>query len=205
MHEYHRRSMEEDHVRRKQAMEEQKRAALEELASREQLRAREREEKEREKEEYNKKVMIRSQIETQKDSVYKQYYSHFMENQEKLQSIYKNKAAVSEREREVQRNDFERKEIESFQQRVNKEQEERAVRMTQERDMLRSFLQNQIEEKNRKKSREKEDELSYQAQVSRFQVNSMEAEQLERARRKEEQRRYDEELKLQTRMKSYST
>lgn len=119
------------------------------------MRAREREEKEREKEEYNKKVMIRSQIETQKDSVYKQYYNHFMENQEKLQNIYKNKAAVSEREREIQRNDFERKEIETFQQRVNKEQEERAIRMTEERDMLRSFLQNQIEEKNRKKSREK--------------------------------------------------
>jgi hypothetical protein len=50
--------------------------------------------------------MIRSQIETQKDSVYKQYYNHFMENQEKLQNIYKNKAAVSERERELQRNDF---------------------------------------------------------------------------------------------------
>lgn len=67
---------------------------------------------------------------------------------------------------------------------MNKEQEERAIRMTEERDMLRSFLQNQIEEKNRKKSREKEEELNYQAQVSRFQVNSMEAEQLERARRK---------------------
>lgn len=70
--------------------------------------------------------------------------------------------------------------------------------------MLRSFLQNQIEEKNRKKSREKEEELQYQAQVSRFQVNTMEAEQMERARRKEEQRRYDEDLKLQTRFKSYS-
>jgi hypothetical protein len=43
-----------------------------------------------------------------------------MENQEKLQSIYKNKAAVSERERELQRNDFERKEIETYQKRVNK-------------------------------------------------------------------------------------
>jgi hypothetical protein len=41
--------------------------------------------------------MIRSQIETQKDSVYKQYYNHFMENQDKLHNIYKNKAAVSER------------------------------------------------------------------------------------------------------------
>lgn len=87
--------MEEDHLRRKQVMEEQKRAALEELAMREQMRAKERDEKERDKEEYNKKLMIRSQIETQKDSVYKQYYNHFLENQEKLQSIYKNKAAVS--------------------------------------------------------------------------------------------------------------
>jgi deoxyribodipyrimidine photolyase len=137
--------MEDEHLRRKQIMEEQKKAALEELAAREQMRAREREEKEREKDEYNKKVMIRSQIETQKDSVYKQYYNHFMENQDKLQNIYKNKAAVSDRDREIQRNDFERKEIESFQQRVNKEQEERAIRMTEERDMLRSFLQNQIE------------------------------------------------------------
>jgi hypothetical protein len=112
--------MEDEHLRRKQIMEEQKKAALEELAAREQMRAREREEKEREKDEYNKKVMIRSQIETQKDSVYKQYYNHFMENQDKLQNIYKNKAAVSDRDREIQRNDFERKEIESFQQRVNK-------------------------------------------------------------------------------------
>lgn len=53
--------------------------------------------------------MIRSQIETQKDSVYKQYYNHFLENQEKLQSIYKNKAAISDRERETQRAEFERK------------------------------------------------------------------------------------------------
>lgn len=74
--------------------------------------------------------MIRSQIETQKDSVYKQYYNHFMENQEKLQNIYKNKAALSDRDREAQRSDFERKEIEAYQQRVAKEQEERAIRMT---------------------------------------------------------------------------
>ncbi len=78
------------------------------------------------------------------------------------------------------------------------------IRMNEERDMLRSFLQNQIEEKNRKKSRDKEEELNYHAQVSRFQVNSMEAEQLERIKRKEEQRRYDEDLKYQSRMKSYS-
>jgi hypothetical protein len=41
MHEYHRRAMEEDHLRKKQVMEEQKKAALEELALREQMRARE--------------------------------------------------------------------------------------------------------------------------------------------------------------------
>jgi hypothetical protein len=99
MHEYHRRALEEDQLRRKQQVEEQRRAALEVLAQREQLRQREREEKEREKEEYNKKVLIRNQIETQKDSVYKQYYNHFMENQDKLQNIYKNKAGVSDKER----------------------------------------------------------------------------------------------------------
>lgn len=43
MHEYHRRAMEEEHMRKKQVMEEQKRIALEELAMKEQIKARERE------------------------------------------------------------------------------------------------------------------------------------------------------------------
>lgn len=107
-----------------------------------------------------------------------------MENQDTLQNIYRNKAAVSEREREVRRSEFERKEIEEFQQRVAREQEERVQRMSEERDMLRSFLQNQIEEKHRRKSREREEELNYQAQVSRYQMNAAEAEQMERARRR---------------------
>lgn len=47
MHEYHRRATEEEYTRKKQVMEEQKRAALEELAMKEQLKGREREEKER--------------------------------------------------------------------------------------------------------------------------------------------------------------
>lgn len=44
--------------------------------------------------------MIRNQIETQKDSVYKQYYNQFMENQNTLHSIYQNRAAISDRERQ---------------------------------------------------------------------------------------------------------
>lgn len=204
MHEYHRRSMEEEQVRRKQQVEEQRRAAQEELAMREQVRAREREEREREKEEYNRKVTIRNQVENQKDSVYKQYYNHFMQNQDQLQNIYKNKAAVSDRQREAHRSEVEQKEIEEYQQRVARDQEERVHRINQERDMLRSFLQTQIEEKQRKKSREKEEELGYQQQVARYQVNAMEMEQMERARRKEDQRRYDEELKVQTQIRGKS-
>lgn len=33
---------------------------------------------------------------TQKDHVYKQYYNHFMEEQDKLQAIYRNKAMEAE-------------------------------------------------------------------------------------------------------------
>lgn len=88
--------------------------------------------------------------------MYKQYYNHFMDNQERLQNIYKSKAAVSDREKEQQRIEFERKEMEDFQQRVSKEQAEKVAKMREERDMLRSFLQNQIEEKHRRKSRERE-------------------------------------------------
>lgn len=40
---------------------------------------------------------MRSQIETQKDTVYKQYYQQFMVNQDTLQNIYKNKAGVADR------------------------------------------------------------------------------------------------------------
>jgi hypothetical protein len=47
MHEYHRRAMEEEYLKKKQAMEEQKRIAQEEVALKEQMKAREREEKER--------------------------------------------------------------------------------------------------------------------------------------------------------------
>ena len=53
--------------------------------------------------------MIRNQVETQKDSVYKQYYNQFMENQDTLHNIYKNKAAVVDREREQHRNDFQKR------------------------------------------------------------------------------------------------
>lgn len=92
-----------------------------------------------------------------------------------------------------------------FQERVARDQEERVRRMTEERDMLRSFLQGQIEEKNRKKSREKEEELNYQSQVARYQVSAEQAEFMERNKKKEEQKRYDEELKMQSRSKAWST
>mgnify|MGYP000126728075 CR=1 FL=1 len=109
MHEFNRQSMEEDYVRKRQQLEEQKRIAQDELAMREEMRRREKEEKEREKEEYNKKVLLRNQIETQKDSVYKQYYNQFKDNQDTLHNIYKNKAALSDRDREQHRNEFQRK------------------------------------------------------------------------------------------------
>lgn len=128
--------------------------------------------------------MLRNQLETQKDSVYKQYYNQFMENQNTLHNIYRNKAAISDREKEQHRAEFQRKEMEEFQQRVAREQEDRAHKMVHEKDMLRSFLQSQIEEKTRRKSREREEELNYQSQVSRYQINAAEAEQIERARRK---------------------
>ena len=48
-------------------------------------------------------------METQKDSVYKQYYNQFMENQDTLHNIYNSKAAVTDREREQHRNDFQKK------------------------------------------------------------------------------------------------
>lgn len=96
-------------------------------------------------------------METQKDSVYKQYYSQFMDNQDTLQNIYRNRAAVSEHQRQKERQNFEEKEIQQFQQRVARDQEERVRRMTEEKDMLRSFLQGQIQENNRRKSKERED------------------------------------------------
>ena len=81
-----------DHQRKKQFIEEQKRQAQEELRQREYKRKLERQQKEQEKIDYNNKVQRRNQLETQKDQVYRQYYDHFNSEQEKLQSIYKNRA-----------------------------------------------------------------------------------------------------------------
>ena len=96
--------------------------------------------------------MIRNQVETQKDSVYKQYYSQFMDNQDTLHSIYRNKAAVSDRNRQQHLSDVEKKEIEQFQQKAARQDEERVYRASQDRDMLKSYLQSQMNEKDRKKS-----------------------------------------------------
>lgn len=45
-----------------------------------------------------------------------------MDNQDTLQGIYRNKAAVSERDRQYQREQFEQKEIQQFQDKVAKDQ-----------------------------------------------------------------------------------
>jgi hypothetical protein len=62
MHDYNRKALEEEQIRRKMLVEDQKRAALEELTLREQAKLKERELKEKEKEEYNKKLQLRSQL-----------------------------------------------------------------------------------------------------------------------------------------------
>jgi len=62
LHDYNRKALEEEQIRRKMAVEEQKRAVLEELALKEQAKLKERELKEREKEEYNRKLQLRSQL-----------------------------------------------------------------------------------------------------------------------------------------------
>ena len=120
---------------------------------------------------------MRNSIEHQKDSVYKQYYQHFMNNQEQLQSIYSNNAAVTDRQKEEMRREVERKEIEEYQQRLARDQEMRVKRINDERDMLRSELQRQMEEKERKKQRERQEELHYQSQVAKYQTNASDVEQ----------------------------
>lgn len=171
------RQMEEEFQRRKGVVDQHRRDVQEELAERERRREREREEKQREKDEYNRRVAMRNSIEHQKDSVYKQYYQHFMNNQEQLQSIYSNNAAVTDRQKEEMRREVERKEIEEYQQRLARDQEMRVKRINDERDMLRSELQRQMEEKERKKQRERQEELHYQSQVAKYQTNASDVEQ----------------------------
>ena len=76
-----------------------------------------------------------------------------MEGQDRLQSLYKNKAGYDITEREQHRLEQQRREAEEYQQRLVKEQEEKITRINQDKDMLRTFLQSQIEEKNRRKER----------------------------------------------------
>ena len=57
---------------------------------------------------------MRNALETQKEAVYKQYYSQFMENQNRLQGVYQDKTAPQVQEKERMMQEFVRKEQEQF-------------------------------------------------------------------------------------------
>lgn len=53
---------------------------------------------------------MRNAIQSQKEAVYKQYYSQFMDNQNRLQNVYQDKTAPQIQEKERMMQDFVKKE-----------------------------------------------------------------------------------------------
>ena len=74
---------------------------------------------------------MRNTLETQKEAVYKQYYSQFMENQNRLQGVYQDKTAPQVQEKEKLMQEFLRKEQEQYaieQARIQEERLNKAYR-----------------------------------------------------------------------------
>ena len=109
MLQHNQRMFEVEQERKRWEMQQTKRAVQEELAMKESQKLREKQEKEREKEEFNRKVAMRNNMETQKEAMYKQYYSQFMDNQNRLQNVYEDKTAPQNHTRDQAMNDFLRK------------------------------------------------------------------------------------------------
>lgn len=49
---------------------------------------------------------MRNSLETQKEAVYKQYYSQFMQNQDRLQNVYQDKTAPQNQAKDRMVSDF---------------------------------------------------------------------------------------------------
>jgi hypothetical protein len=82
----------EEQRRRRDIVEMSRRTAREDIQAKEAVKMHEREQQQREKELYNQRAQAMSYMESQKESSYKQYYQQFVNQQNRLHSLYERTA-----------------------------------------------------------------------------------------------------------------